>query len=105
MRAFPPSPCDGVQAGKPEAEAGCAPPGSRPGARLPGSRDRQLYLACFAFRAVQALLLQTYFAPDEQWQSVEVAHRLVFGCAGWKRGGGGGDLGHLPCTPQPRGSA
>lgn len=79
MRVFPASPPDGVQVGKPEAEAPSPPPGCCPGVRLPSTRDRQLYLACFAFRAVQALLLQTYFAPDEQWQSVEVAHRLVFG--------------------------
>ena len=26
-----------------------------------------------------AFLSWCYFAPDEQWQSLEVAHRLVFG--------------------------
>ncbi|KAL6786043.1 hypothetical protein ACKKBG_A01165 [Auxenochlorella protothecoides x Auxenochlorella symbiontica] len=38
-----------------------------------------LFLRCLVFRLVQALLLRTYFAPDEHWQSTEVAHRLVFG--------------------------
>eukprot|EP00971_Amphidinium_carterae_P301731 5994383-Amphidinium_carterae.1 len=31
------------------------------------------------FRVVNALLLTTYFQPDEQWQSLEVAHKWVFG--------------------------
>ena len=32
-----------------------------------------------ALRVVNALCVNTYFNPDEYWQSVEVAHRLVFG--------------------------
>lgn len=30
-------------------------------------------------RICQALLMQTSFSPDEFWQSLEVAHRIVFG--------------------------
>jgi GPI mannosyltransferase 3 len=32
-----------------------------------------------AFRIANAALLQTSFNPDEYWQSLEVAHRIVFG--------------------------
>jgi hypothetical protein len=32
-----------------------------------------------AFRLANALLVQTYFNPDEFWQGPEVAHKLVFG--------------------------
>ena len=34
---------------------------------------------CLAFRAANALLVRTAFVPDEYWQSLEVAHDLVFG--------------------------
>lgn len=30
------------------------------------------------FRLCSALLVQTYFNPDEYWQGPEIAHRLVF---------------------------
>ena len=36
--------------------------------------------AIWAWRAVQAVLVCTYFNPDEYWQSLEVAHEMVFGC-------------------------
>jgi phosphatidylinositol glycan class B len=43
-----------------------------------------------AFRAANALLVRTYFNPDEHWQCLEVAHRIVFGYDHltweWKRG-------------------
>lgn len=32
-------------------------------------------------RMAHALLIRTSFSPDEYWQCLEVAHRLVFGCA------------------------
>lgn len=32
-------------------------------------------------RVAHALLIRTSFSPDEYWQCLEVAHRLVFGCA------------------------
>ncbi|XP_049932426.1 mannosyltransferase APTG1 isoform X2 [Nymphaea colorata] len=34
---------------------------------------------CLVFRIANALLIHTYFNPDEHWQSLEVAHRIVFG--------------------------
>ncbi|CAA7031370.1 unnamed protein product [Microthlaspi erraticum] len=50
----------------------------------------RIFLLCLAFRVVNALLIQTYFNPDEHWQSLEVAHRNVFGYGyltwEWKRG-------------------
>jgi phosphatidylinositol glycan class B len=43
-----------------------------------------------AFRAANALLVRTYFNPDEHWQCLEVAHRVAFGYGHltweWKRG-------------------
>ncbi|KAL0681051.1 hypothetical protein Bca4012_047898 [Brassica carinata] len=51
---------------------------------------RRIFLFCLAIRVVNALLIQTYFNPDEHWQSLEVAHRTVFGYGyltwEWKRG-------------------
>jgi hypothetical protein len=38
----------------------------------------QLFWWCFALRVINSVLLRTTFAPDEYWQSQEVAHRLVF---------------------------
>ena len=35
---------------------------------------------CASVRVIQALLVQTYFNPDEYWQSLEVAHHIAFGC-------------------------
>ena len=35
--------------------------------------------ALVAFRVCSAALCQTAFVPDEYWQSLEVAHRVVFG--------------------------
>ncbi|KAF2610389.1 hypothetical protein F2Q70_00007434 [Brassica cretica] len=35
---------------------------------------RRIFLLCLAFRVVNALLIQTYFNPDEHWLSLEVAH-------------------------------
>lgn len=36
-------------------------------------------IAVIIFRVINALLVRTYFAPDEYWQSTEIAHRLVYG--------------------------
>ncbi|KAL5196392.1 hypothetical protein ABZP36_010022 [Zizania latifolia] len=52
---------------------------------LLGSDGRVLALA-LAFRAVNALLVRTYFNPDEHWQCLEVALRISFG------------YGHLSCS-------
>jgi hypothetical protein len=35
--------------------------------------------AALLVRLIQAVTIRTAFAPDEYWQSIEVAHRLVFG--------------------------
>ena len=48
--------------------------GHRP-RRCPGGS----FALCAAFRVVNALLVRTYFNADEYWQSLEVAHRMVFG--------------------------
>ncbi|KNA07616.1 hypothetical protein SOVF_170180 isoform A [Spinacia oleracea] len=51
---------------------------------------RRVFYLCLAVRMVNSLLVQTYFNPDEHWQSLEVAHRLVFGYGHltweWQRG-------------------
>ncbi|KAF9570767.1 hypothetical protein EC968_001417 [Mortierella alpina] len=41
--------------------------------------DANLFASLVAFRAVNALLVRTYFSPDEYWQALEVAHKTVFG--------------------------
>jgi len=43
--------------------------------------DAKVFAALLAFRLVNGLVVRTYFDPDEYWQSLEVAHALVFGCA------------------------
>lgn len=44
---------------------------------------RTVVAVCLIVRILQStLLIKTYFNPDEYWQSLEVAHRLVFGCVG-----------------------
>ncbi|PRQ37646.1 putative hexosyltransferase [Rosa chinensis] len=51
---------------------------------------KNIYLFCLAFRMLNALLVQTYFNPDEHWQALEVAHRITFGFGHltweWKKG-------------------
>src|SRR3989338_5024992 len=39
----------------------------------------RLLITLIAFRCVNAIIVQTYFNPDEFWQSVEVAHFWVYG--------------------------
>ncbi|XP_062224342.1 mannosyltransferase APTG1 [Phragmites australis] len=52
--------------------------------------DRRVLALALAFRAANALLVRTYFNPDEHWQCLEVAHRVAFGYGHitweWKRG-------------------
>ena len=43
--------------------------------------DAQLLAALLAYRLANSAVVCTYFNPDEFWQSLEVAHQLVFGCA------------------------
>jgi phosphatidylinositol glycan class B len=42
-----------------------------------------LFFKLVAFRILNACLVQTFFQPDEFFQSLEVAHRIVFGY-GWQ---------------------
>ncbi|KAM0838510.1 hypothetical protein ACQ4PT_060924 [Festuca glaucescens] len=52
--------------------------------------ERQVLALALAFHAANALLVRTYFNPDEHWQCLEVAHRIAFGYDHltweWKRG-------------------
>lgn len=41
--------------------------------------DSHLLLGLILFRAVNSLLVRTYFSPDEYWQALEVGHRITFG--------------------------
>lgn len=43
------------------------------------SSSKRVLAFCLAFRLVNSILIQTYFNPDEHWQSLEVAHHVVFG--------------------------
>jgi hypothetical protein len=46
---------------------------------IDGCTKWRLLAALVAFRVSSAVLSQTAFVPDEYWQSLEVAHRMVFG--------------------------
>lgn len=54
------------------------------------SSDKWIWAFCLAFRVVNSLLVQTYFNPDEHWQTLEVAHNITFGYGHltweWKKG-------------------
>ncbi|CAD7975428.1 unnamed protein product [Amoebophrya sp. A25] len=39
----------------------------------------KIFFVLVLFRAINGALLATAFAPDEQWQSLEIAHLVVFG--------------------------
>ena len=43
------------------------------------SSEKSMFWGLVAFRATNALIIQTSFVPDEYWQTLEVAHRMVFG--------------------------
>ncbi|XP_052180477.1 mannosyltransferase APTG1 isoform X1 [Diospyros lotus] len=55
--------------------------GERPGASVfnPAFSSKNVFLICLAVRMANALMVQTYFNPDEHWQALEVAHRITFG--------------------------
>ena len=38
-----------------------------------------LFPALLLFRVINAVIIQTFFVPDEFWQGPEVAHRVAFG--------------------------
>lgn len=44
-----------------------------------GTSLRAIFCVALAVRVANALVSRTFFQPDEYWQSLEVAHRLVFG--------------------------
>eukprot|EP01083_Nonionella_stella_P038472 104689_1 len=44
-----------------------------------GLSERQLCIFVFLFRIINSFAIQSYFNPDEYWQSLEVAHFDVFG--------------------------
>ncbi|KAK2191499.1 hypothetical protein NP493_49g03045 [Ridgeia piscesae] len=54
------------------------------------SSEKTLFLGLVAFRATNALIIQTSFVPDEYWQTLEVAHHMAFGYGHltweWKQG-------------------
>ncbi|KAF0460341.1 GPI mannosyltransferase 3 [Gigaspora margarita] len=43
------------------------------------NNKKLLFSSLILFRLFNALITKTYFNPDEYWQSVEVAHYMVFG--------------------------
>ncbi|KAG1684044.1 GPI mannosyltransferase 3 [Nymphon striatum] len=43
------------------------------------STERKVLLSSFCLRLVSAFMQQTWFVPDEHWQSMEVAHKFIFG--------------------------
>lgn len=47
--------------------------------RMSARPARHPFLLALPVRLLWAVLSRSYFQPDESWQSLEVAHRLVFG--------------------------
>lgn len=41
--------------------------------------NRKVAIGLICWRLLNALCVQTFFNPDEYWQSVEIAHRMVYG--------------------------
>lgn len=41
-------------------------------------KNFDVLLIFLSVRIIGAFFVQTYFVPDEYWQSVEVAHKIVF---------------------------
>jgi len=41
--------------------------------------DQSILLMMMVFRLFNCMLVQTYYVPDEYWQSLEVAHHQAFG--------------------------
>ncbi|KAM0882865.1 hypothetical protein ACQ4PT_031980 [Festuca glaucescens] len=67
-----------------------SPPSPGKARRVQPWPERRVLALALAFRAANALLVRTYFNPDEHWQCLEVAHRIAFGYGHltweWKRG-------------------
>ena len=77
-----------VEGRTPRAKRSLSPSKPPPPATLDGTgqwalppewEGARLFLALWLFRAVNSVLVTTYFHPDEHWQSLEVAHVAVFG--------------------------
>jgi len=53
-------------------------------------QDRRIFLALLCFRVLNALTINTFFQPDEYFQALEPAWRLVYGYGEitweWKEG-------------------
>ena len=43
------------------------------------SNEKSILIAMCLFRLLNFCVVQTYYVADEYWQSLEVAHRQVFG--------------------------
>lgn len=44
-----------------------------------GLRPVQVFSAILFVRVLSVFLVQTWYVPDEYWQTLEVAHKQVFG--------------------------
>jgi phosphatidylinositol glycan class B len=53
-----------------------------PNTKAEGFTGLGLFLSLWVLRVFNAVVVQTYFDPDEHWQSLEVAHGYVFGYGG-----------------------
>lgn len=42
-------------------------------------QDRNAFIIFIFTRILSVFVVQTYFVPDEYWQSLEVAHKFAFG--------------------------
>lgn len=42
-------------------------------------KSQKIFAGLLAFRLINCLVVRGYFSPDEYWQSLEVAHKMVFG--------------------------
>lgn len=39
----------------------------------------KVFLGLLAFRILSVFVVQSWYVPDEYWQSLEVSHKLAFG--------------------------
>lgn len=42
-------------------------------------KESTILLGMIMFRFINYILVQTYYVPDEYWQSLEVSHQQAFG--------------------------
>ncbi|KAJ1986761.1 glycosylphosphatidylinositol anchor biosynthesis [Dimargaris cristalligena] len=61
------------------AQSPSTTPNSKSASPSSGSGSLGLFLAILTFRLLNAFSVQTFLLPDETWQSLEVAHHMVFG--------------------------